>query len=104
MFACSSAFAAGLGRLNVRSALGQPLDAEVEIPVVDRDEVLLIEGWRLKGDSTAIAPHAVATSIRPLPNFTASRPCMRLKKSASSNGSAAIIAISVTACAPLPWI
>jgi pilus assembly protein FimV len=30
--------AAGLGRLSVHSALGQPLDAEVEVPAVGRDE------------------------------------------------------------------
>ncbi len=29
---------AGLGRLSVHSALGQPLDAEVEVPAVGRDE------------------------------------------------------------------
>jgi pilus assembly protein FimV len=43
IFACSAAYAAGLGRLNVRSALGQPLDAEVEVPVVDREELASIQ-------------------------------------------------------------
>ena len=33
-----TAHAAGLGRLNVHSDLGQPLDAEVEVPAVGRDE------------------------------------------------------------------
>ena len=34
-----SAWGAGLGRLNVRSALGQAFDAEVDVPVLDRDEI-----------------------------------------------------------------
>ena len=36
--ASSGAHAAGLGRLTVRSELGQPLNAEVEVPAVGRDE------------------------------------------------------------------
>jgi pilus assembly protein FimV len=34
----SGAYAAGLGRLNVQSALGQPLRAEVDVPSVSQDE------------------------------------------------------------------
>jgi pilus assembly protein FimV len=37
-FAEPSAYAAGLGRLNVQSALGQPLRAELEVTSVSRDE------------------------------------------------------------------
>src|SRR3974390_2739456 len=33
-----SALAAGLGRLNVHSELGQPLNADVEVPAVGREE------------------------------------------------------------------
>ncbi|HEX7156397.1 MAG TPA: hypothetical protein VF229_04225, partial [Burkholderiaceae bacterium] len=38
LLAVQAADAAGLGRLNVQSALGQPLRAEVEVPAVGRDE------------------------------------------------------------------
>src|ERR1700746_4081105 len=34
----TGAHAAGLGRLNVQSALGQPLRAEVDVPAVGQDE------------------------------------------------------------------
>jgi pilus assembly protein FimV len=34
----TGAYAAGLGRLNVQSALGQPLRAEVDVPTVSQDE------------------------------------------------------------------
>jgi FtsP/CotA-like multicopper oxidase with cupredoxin domain len=46
--------------------IGRPLPcaafavAETAPPQVDRDEVLLVEDWRLKGDGTAIAPGASA--------------------------------------------
>jgi pilus assembly protein FimV len=38
VLAVSGAHAAGLGRLNVQSALGQPLRADVEVPAVGQDE------------------------------------------------------------------
>ncbi len=37
------AYAAGLGRLNVQSALGQPLRAEVEVPSVGQDEAATLQ-------------------------------------------------------------
>src|SRR5260221_14734882 len=36
--AVAGSHAAGLGRLNVQSALGQPLRADVEVPSVGQDE------------------------------------------------------------------
>lgn len=37
---------------------------ETTVPDVDRDEILLIEDWRLKGDGSAIAPLASAADTR----------------------------------------
>ncbi len=41
--ACSGAYGAGLGRLNVQSALGQPLSADVDVPSVGQDEAATLQ-------------------------------------------------------------